>query len=148
VNWSKLNVKDFSFNCNLWYGSIQIIRDTFWSILDTLPICHLVTPPLPQATWHFSFSKTQAFSRLQTAQNRKFKEGPKKCRVTLWLTPILPHVLFGDTFATPPPRPLECHILSEWSLIVWSRLTIQVLFTFLMFNVTSCKLREAIFYDL
>ena len=39
------------------------------------------------------------------------------CHVTLWLTPVLPQVSFGDTVLNPPPPPLECHVLFEWPLI-------------------------------
>jgi len=39
-----------------------------------------------------------------------FKKG-KECHVTLWSTPSLPHVLFGDTVASPRPSPRESHIV-------------------------------------
>jgi len=39
--------------------------------------------------------------------------------VTLWLTPSLPHVSFGDTVANLLPS-LEYHILFEWSITISS----------------------------
>ena len=38
----------------------------------------------------------------------------KKCHVTLWLTPSLPHVTFDETGEDSPP--LKCHVLFEWPL--------------------------------
>ncbi len=59
----------------------------------------------------FVFFKLYAL-KSQNWKNYCSKRG-KKCHVTLWLTPSLPCVLFGDIIATP----LECHVLFEWPLI-------------------------------
>jgi hypothetical protein len=98
-------------------GAIQIIRDTFWHIFDPpLPYVSFgdtgTDTPIPllrRDIFHFSKYKNTSFSRLHTVQlqtgNNCSKKEQKMSRVTLWVSPSLPHVLFGDTVATPRPHP-------------------------------------------
>jgi hypothetical protein len=106
-----------TFSLSIKPGVIQIINDTFGPILDPpSPMYHLMIPArtLPLPAWHVIFQIT-SFFRLYVNSSKK----GKICHLTLWLTPSLPHVLFGDTVATrepPSPPPIECHVLFEWPL--------------------------------
>jgi len=93
------------------WGHSNNTRHTFFGLLVTPPLCmcHLVT----LVQWQFSFPKIQAFSRIQTAHNRKllFIRAKKVSRGTLVYP--LPPQSFMTLSRHPPPPPLECHVLFE-----------------------------------
>ncbi len=51
----------------------------------------------------------------------------KKCHVTLWLTPTLP-LGFLVTLSRPPTPP-GCHVLFEWSLMLFNKAKVDIAFS-------------------
>jgi len=91
----------------LEYGAIQIIRDTFWPILDpSSPMWQLVT--LARTCDIFIFQETIFSMAFKQEWNFSLQNCTKKFiyrgqNVTWHFVLVL--VLFGDTVAIPPPPP-------------------------------------------
>ncbi len=93
---------------NFFLRAIQIKGDTFLAYFrPPIPMCHLVTlARTPSLPWRyiFHFSKYKLFlGHKQLKWEIIVQIKGKKCHVTLWSTPSLPHVSFGDAVLTPSP---------------------------------------------
>jgi len=71
-------------------------------------------------TWHF-FQNTSFVQAINSSKQKIIvHKRPRKCHVTLWLTPSIPNVLFDHIDANPPEYP----VLFEWPLTL--RLCVRV----------------------